>query len=318
VRPYRIGGWSWVASGASPSVDTLKNAIYTYGPIVAYMDICTDFYYYSWGVYHTAWGYYEGGHAILIVGWNDNTQSFTCKNSWGTNWGESGFFRISYNELGGWANLAKWSIAYGDVGPVSVNLLTPTAGEPLASGSSYQIQWEVPDSLGTFKLHYSLDDGTTWDPIADGLTGTTYYDWTVPVLPNNKKTCRVRIQEFASGKKIGEKKSSPFTIEVTRLTSPNGGDFVPSGGTWPITWTTNQTMDTVDKVKLTYTLDNGLTWKPITTLTGGNPGTHVWDVPTVKFDKTKCKVKVVLKDAAGKVVGSDVSDSPFTITPNPF
>jgi len=41
----------------------------------------------------------EGFHAVLIVGYNDCEQSFTVKNSWGTGWGESGYFRISYREF---------------------------------------------------------------------------------------------------------------------------------------------------------------------------------------------------------------------------
>ena len=108
-----------------------------------------------------------------------------------------------------------------------------------------------------------------------------------------------------------------FSIDVVELTSPNGGDLVPSEGSWEITWTTNSTIKDVNSVKLYYTLDNGLTWKPITTLPG-NPGSYSWPVPPVAKDKTKCKVKVVLKDGTGKVVGSDTSDFTFTITHGPI
>jgi len=61
-------------------------------------------------------------------------------------------------------------------------------------------------------------------------------------------------------------------------------------------------------------LDNGLTWKPITSLIEST-GSYSWQtVPVVAKDKTKCRVKVVLKDRLEKVVGSDTSDSTFTIT----
>jgi hypothetical protein len=39
------------------------------------------------------------GHAVLLVGYDDATQSFKVKNSWGPNWGESGYFRISYDDV---------------------------------------------------------------------------------------------------------------------------------------------------------------------------------------------------------------------------
>ena len=31
-----------------------------------------------------------GGHAVLIVGFDDNRQKFKVRNSWGTSWGASG------------------------------------------------------------------------------------------------------------------------------------------------------------------------------------------------------------------------------------
>ena len=37
-----------------------------------------------------------GGHAVLVVGYNDATQRWTVRNSWGTNWGDHGYFYIPY------------------------------------------------------------------------------------------------------------------------------------------------------------------------------------------------------------------------------
>jgi C1A family cysteine protease len=36
----------------------------------------------------------EGGHCICMVGYNDGTQQFKCANSWGTGWGENGYFYL--------------------------------------------------------------------------------------------------------------------------------------------------------------------------------------------------------------------------------
>ncbi len=36
-----------------------------------------------------------GGHAVLLVGYDD--RGFLAKNSWGTDWGDGGYFRISYD-----------------------------------------------------------------------------------------------------------------------------------------------------------------------------------------------------------------------------
>ena len=44
-----------------------------------------------------------GGHAMVIVGYDDNlaytggTGAFKVLNSWGTDWGNSGYFWLTYN-----------------------------------------------------------------------------------------------------------------------------------------------------------------------------------------------------------------------------
>jgi len=40
-----------------------------------------------------------GGHAVLCVGYNDETRTFTVLNSWGDSWGDKGFFHIPYEYL---------------------------------------------------------------------------------------------------------------------------------------------------------------------------------------------------------------------------
>lgn len=40
-----------------------------------------------------------GGHCMLIVGYNDDTQLYTIANSWGTSWGDKGFCYIPYEYI---------------------------------------------------------------------------------------------------------------------------------------------------------------------------------------------------------------------------
>ncbi len=40
-----------------------------------------------------------GGHAILIVGYNDNDKTFIFRNSWGINWGDTGYGYIPYDYI---------------------------------------------------------------------------------------------------------------------------------------------------------------------------------------------------------------------------
>ncbi|MBP1164141.1 MAG: C1 family peptidase [Chryseobacterium culicis] len=41
-------------------------------------------------------GAVRGGHAICVVGYDDAKQAFKVQNSWGTSWGDHGFFWINY------------------------------------------------------------------------------------------------------------------------------------------------------------------------------------------------------------------------------
>ncbi|MGH9094447.1 MAG: C1 family peptidase [Acidimicrobiales bacterium] len=37
-----------------------------------------------------------GGHAVVLVGYNDAVDRFRVRNSWGTGWGQSGYFELPY------------------------------------------------------------------------------------------------------------------------------------------------------------------------------------------------------------------------------
>lgn len=76
-----------------------KSLIADKGPVVAGMAVYSDFYSYGSGVYRkTPSATLEGYHAVSVVGYDDAQRCWIAKNSWGPNWGESGFFRIGYGE----------------------------------------------------------------------------------------------------------------------------------------------------------------------------------------------------------------------------
>lgn len=105
------------------------------------MNIYNDFYSYSGGIYSHTTGAFEGSHFVLIIGYDDTNQYFIAKNSWGTYWGESGFFKIAYSELSSVVQFGYWTIAYGDAVnpsplnyPLSVNLAGTGKGTVSAPG----------------------------------------------------------------------------------------------------------------------------------------------------------------------------------------
>lgn len=199
-----------------------------------------------------------------------------------------------------------------EAGPV---LLTQPNGGVLAAGSIYQIQWSGTGAKYTLK--FSSNNGMTWSAIASNLTGTSY-DWTVPTPPNNIKKCLISVIAYDANNRVlgSDKSDAPFAIEVVRIISPNGGETLSSGNNYEIRWATNATIRPVSTVSLSYTT-NGLTWRNIVDMTGdtANDGSFFWTVPTVSTPVNKAMVKIIFKDSANKIIGSDYSDAVFTIQP---
>jgi cathepsin C len=91
----------------------MMREIYEKGPIVVAINATPELYYYSNGIFHSEAKKTEGkneknvkpweytNHAVVCVGWgeeeiNDSPVKFwILKNSWGEQWGESGYFRIN-------------------------------------------------------------------------------------------------------------------------------------------------------------------------------------------------------------------------------
>jgi len=96
LRHYyaKVGSTKSFTTPSAIQTEVLAN-----GPVEASMDVYSDFMYYSSGIYDTTPGsYYLGGHAVKIVGWGNSNgiNYWIVANSWGTYWGESGYFQIQF------------------------------------------------------------------------------------------------------------------------------------------------------------------------------------------------------------------------------
>jgi C1A family cysteine protease len=87
----------WVGLTSS---DDMKQALADSGPFEATMLVYSDFWTYEGGVYRHTTGTLEGGHAVTVVGYDDEEGYWIVKNSWGRGWGENGWFKIAYGECG--------------------------------------------------------------------------------------------------------------------------------------------------------------------------------------------------------------------------
>jgi C1A family cysteine protease len=96
ARLTHIDNWRRFVTAAS-----MKNWLTSMGPLIACFSVYDDFQLdYTGGVYKHVTGEFLGGHCVCVVGYDDGEQCWICKNSWGSAFGESGFFRIEYGECG--------------------------------------------------------------------------------------------------------------------------------------------------------------------------------------------------------------------------
>jgi uncharacterized repeat protein (TIGR02543 family) len=218
----------YVWGNYSAAIQNMKNLLYQ-GPVVGTMEVYDDFFSYVSGVYSysgsSCWGSdLAGGHAIEIVGWDDNQQAFHVKNSWGTGWGENGYFWISYYELFGCTYFAYYSYFFsgGKHTPI-INFLSAPSGLQISynGGSSYtpvQLEWETGSLVSVQAVSpQSVSSGcqfvfTHWN---NGATAPTL-TFTQPLVGGESYTAYFNTQ-----------------YQLTITTNPSGaGTVSPTSGTW--------------------------------------------------------------------------------------
>lgn len=74
----------------------IKAEILAHGPVSAGFNVYEDWVHYRTGVYKSGGGEQIGAHAVAIVGWGvENSERYwRVRNSFGSKWGDNGFFKI--------------------------------------------------------------------------------------------------------------------------------------------------------------------------------------------------------------------------------
>ncbi|KAG5669343.1 hypothetical protein PVAND_017231 [Polypedilum vanderplanki] len=91
---------------------TIRSYLYRYGPLFTAYFVYNNFNYYKEGIITTQEGEILGGHAVLITGYgtSNGIPYWIVKNSWGTNWGEKGYFRILRGK--NLMNIEGWKVSF--------------------------------------------------------------------------------------------------------------------------------------------------------------------------------------------------------------
>jgi Papain family cysteine protease len=93
ARPYAIADWRRV--NAQDEIE-IKNHIASGFPVVIGAAVDDAFMQLGQQVYRMPGGQVRGGHAMVVVGYDDSQAAFKLINSWGNSWGAAGYGWISY------------------------------------------------------------------------------------------------------------------------------------------------------------------------------------------------------------------------------
>ena len=155
------------------------------GPVISSMVVYGDFLTYTEGVYRHVTGEEEGGHSVLIVGWDDNNYSWICKNSWSDDWGMDGYFeirrdesRISLDAI--WVNVEEASVpGYPCLDPYEMDIEVASGGRPISfevtltnCGGESTLDWTSEPDPATGWLSVEPASGSLEPGVSTTLTAS--------------------------------------------------------------------------------------------------------------------------------------------------
>lgn len=261
---YKTSSYTWIVPyGSQQTVDVLKNGLNTYGPLVVTFAVYADLYSYTSGIYTHTSGALDGYHAVLLVGCDNTNNCFIVKNSWGTSWGESGYFRIAYSEVSDVCDFGYEALAYNGATPPGINsTITYPVNGGAVSGTSCTITGTAEPYTLT-KVEVSTDGGTTWNIATDTSGAGTWanwsYNWTLPaegtyLLKSRATDSRGKAETPGAGVTVTVDKSPPSSA----VTAPANGAFISGTRNYAITGTASDSLSSVGKVEVSA--DGGSTW----------------------------------------------------------
>ena len=130
------------------NVAAMKQHIQNYGAVSACLIVYQDFFSYGGGVYKHVSGAQAGGHCVCLVGFDDALGCWIGKNSWGTGWGEQGFFRIGYGQCA----IETWRVHGSQA--VNLRMWVSSLVRGLWSNESADNAHVYLDKLGWSRLAY--------------------------------------------------------------------------------------------------------------------------------------------------------------------
>lgn len=171
--------------------DNMMQEIYQRGPIACGIAVPELLDNYTSGIFCDETGDLDIVHDISVVGWgttDDGEKYWTVRNSWGTQFGEDGFFRVCR-------------------GVNNINIESDCA-------------WATPKDTWTESVRHSTTEAEKTDPLNDftvydfpqpEFSDSSVYSFTDSFMPKTKAGCRVENATFSNDFGV---KTTPYSWDV--------------------------------------------------------------------------------------------------------
>ena len=160
---YKIADWgSVLRTTHAQFVREVKRHLVAQQPVVIGIPVKSDFYQLKEGneIYDDTSGPTFGGHAIVIVGYDDARSAFKIINSWGTDWGIGGYGWIDYAA----SDSLIWEAYATKDARADVTPATPVAASnpnpdnaATAVETDTQLSWTKNDRTTSFDVYIGTD-----------------------------------------------------------------------------------------------------------------------------------------------------------------
>ena len=182
-------------------------------------------------------------------------------------------------------------------------ITSPNGGEAVYPTNFTNIIWNSAFTGLNVAIDYSIDNGSTWNPIIGSTPNITEtYSWLVPNSPSNK--CLIKIKD-ASNPSAYDVSDANFTIRpFITVANPNGGESKVRCSAYTLNWVAGGTSGYYN---ISYSVDGGTAWAPVTTNYYGT--SYAWTLPNVITSQLKVKVSDY-----NDTTKFDISDAGTTLT----
>ena len=231
THSYKAASWNFVGGvwNYNPTVAQIKTAITTYGPVTSTVCVGSAFDGYSGGVFSTDEGTCQN-HMISLVGWDDSTQTWILRNSWGTGWGDNGYMHIKWGTSG-----VGFRVSYVTMSD-QVNPPVPIAPSGTISDTKPTFTWSKITGATQYSFSVyqgsSLNYSKTVAASACGSSADNCSNTPTTALSYADHTWKVRA--FVGG--IWKTYSASKTFTITNIPAPLSPSGTISDTTPTFTW----------------------------------------------------------------------------------